>query len=128
MTVSMDMSEVRSLAQHLRRAETRLTPPLEALLTVRANAAASDARATAQSDAADPRPWLGTEEGIVVRRRRKLERSIVSPKDPEGQSVGYRIEEGTSVIPPRPFLAPALTRQRDQFNRDALALLVKATL
>lgn len=127
MSVSLDASEVASLAKHLRRAAPRLAPELEAILDRRAHAAVTEARATALADAVEPRPWLGTPEGIVVRRGR-LVRTIVSPRDPEGQSVGYRIEYGTSVMAPRPFLGPAVRAQRDGLNRDALAALVRVSL
>ena len=127
MTAALDMSEVRSLARHLRRAEARLTPELEVLLSGTAAAVAATGRANAMADAKEPRPWLGTEQGIVVRRER-LARTIVSPRDPRGQSVGYRVEYGTSEVAPRPFLGPAMQQGRESFNQAALALLVKATL
>lgn len=124
MSVEMDMSEVRSLGHHLKTAGTRLEPALDALLGVHAERAATTARAGAPRD----RPWLGTTEGIQVVKRRKLTRTILSPKDQEGQSVGYRVEYGTSVMAPRPFVGPAVAREREPFNREALALLVKTTL
>lgn len=125
--MQMDVSQVGSLAQHLRRAGSRVTPELEVLLSRHSQQIAAEARANALRDAKEPRPWLGTTEGVVVETQR-LARRIVSPRDPRGQSVGYRIEYGTSTITPRPFLGPAMSKGVQRFNRDALALLVKASL
>lgn len=124
MRVDVDVSELRALAQSQRQALVELTPQLERALTTKARAVAARARTAAPKD----RPWLGTTEGVVVRKNSALRRTILSPLDPDGQSVGYRVEYGTSTRPPRPFLGPALVEQRDAFNAEMLAALVKASL
>lgn len=124
MRVELDTSELRSLSTHLRSAGTRLEPALEGLLDIHATRAAAGGRAAAPKN----RPWLSTTAGIVVETRRPLTRTIVSPLDPRGRSVGYRVEFGTSEQPPRPFLGPALDAERADFNRSALQLLVSLSL
>lgn len=124
MRVDVDVDELRQLAKSQRSVMAELTPQLERTLTTKARAVAARARAEAPKD----RPWLGTTDGIVVRKNMALRRTIISPRDPEGQSVGYRVEYGTSEQPPRPFLGPALVEQRDSFNSEMMAALVKASL
>lgn len=124
MRVEVDVDELRDLAKSQRSVMAELTPRLERTLTTRARATVARARERAPKD----RPWLGTTEGIVVRKNMALRRTIISPKDPDGQSVGYRVEFGTSTQAPRPFLGPALVEQRDTFNAEMLDALVKATL
>lgn len=127
-TTSMDMSEVRSLGHHLATAGARIAPQLDALVEVHARRIAAQARVNAPKD----RPWLGTEQGIVVHRRRRMSRTIESPLDDtrpgRPQSVGYRVEYGTSTQPPRPFLGPAVATGRDAYNADALRLLIANSL
>lgn len=118
--ISLDTSEVAKLAADLRRAGPTISPKLSGRLTAHANAAAREMRGGAPKD----RPWLSTEEGIQVETVRALERRIFSPPDPDGQSVGYRVVFGTSVMPPRPewFLEP-YRRHRDAFNQEALKIV-----
>lgn len=122
--IEMDVSEVRSLSRHLANNVKRLEPQLEELLDRHANATAVVARELAPKD----RPWLGTEEGIRVEKREPLTRTIISPRDPEGQSVGYRVEYGTADTAPQPFMGPAIKSGSTGFQRDALELLVRTTL
>lgn len=123
MSVSFDDSELRSLSRHLHRNMATVRPAVNGLLTRHANQIAADARANAPK----ARPWLAT-EGIQVTTKRPMTRTIYVGRDPRGESTGYRVEFGTSTQPARPFLVPAFRKGRDLFNRDALALLVKATL
>lgn len=116
----IDTSEVRRAAIAQRAAGKLVSSKVSGRLTARANRIAAEARAAAPKD----RPWLSTEQGIQVTTPRPMERRIFSGRDPDGQYSGYRVEFGTSKMPPRPFLIPAYRRNRDQFNREALDIAV----
>ena len=132
MSATFDDKDLRDMAKHLKSAPEEVRNDVVKLLDKHAKNAAREARAAAPKD----RPWLSTTKGLQVRRPAALVRRIVSPLDPagqtpldpEGQSVGYRIEYGTSVITPRPFLGPAIRKARDDFLRDALDVLAKRTI
>ena len=124
MSVTFDDRDLREMAKHLKGAPEEVAKDVEQLLTKYARRAVADARRAAPKD----RPWLSTTEGIVVRKPRKLVRRIVSPLDPDGESVGYRLEYGTSTITPRPFVGPAVAWASVGFNADALDVLVKRTI
>lgn len=121
MTAMFDASELKKLSADLRAAGPKISPKISGLLTSTANTVARDARAAAPKD----RPWLSTAEGIRVETRGKFTRTIISGLDPKGESVGYRVEYGTSVQAARPFLGPAMKRHRETFNRAALDIASK---
>lgn len=124
MSVHFDDSELRSLSRHLSTNVKRLTPVVDALLDKHSNDIAANARAAAPKE----RPWLSTAEGVVVFTSDPLTRTIISPRDPRGESVGYRVEFGTADTAPQPFLGPAVKAGRQAFANDALAALVAVTL
>lgn len=124
MDVSFDDDDLRALDRDMRSADRHLTADVEKILDEHANAGAEQAR----SDAPEDRPWLSTPAGIVVSKPADLVRAITSPIDPKGESVGYRVEEGTSVMRPRPFLVPAMVRQAPKFHSDLVDALVRASL
>lgn len=124
MTVEFDDKDLRDMMKHLKRAPAEVRGDVVKLLDKHAENAAHEARSAAPKG----RPWLSTEEGLQVQRPGDLVRRIVSPLDPAGQSVGYRIEYGTSVIAPQPFLGPAIRKAREDFNADALDVLVKRSM
>ena len=124
MSATFDDSELRDFSRHLQKAPKHVHDDVERLLDKHAGNAARAARDNAPRD----RPWLSTPEGLVVQSPDKLVRRIVSPLDGEGQSVGYRVEYGTSMMAPRPFLGPAIRKARQAFNNEALEVLVRRTL
>lgn len=121
MSVQFDSDDLRKWSKDLAAAPKRLTEDVSKLLDKHAGNAARAARAAAPKD----RPWLSTEEGIQVTRPEELVRRVVSGLDSDGQSVGYRVEYGTSVMAARPFLMPAMRRERELFNAAALDAAVK---
>lgn len=124
MNVTFDDKDLRDMKKRLNAAPGAVRSDVVKLLDKHAESAVREARAAAPKG----RPWLSTSEGLQVVRPDDLVRRIVSPLDPAGQSVGYRIEYGTSVIAPRPFLGPAIRKARDDFRRDALDVLAKRTI
>lgn len=124
MNVTFDDRDLRKFAKHLKAAPDLVVGDVVKLLDRHAQNAAQTARDAAPRD----RPWLSTPEGLVVQSPDKLVRRIVSPLDGEGQSVGYRVEYGTSMMAPRPFLGPAVRKARAAFESDALEMLVRRTL
>ncbi len=96
MNFEMDTREVALLAMKLKAAGATLRPQLNKALKREVEQAAVEARAAAPKD----RPWLGTEQGLQVVQKFPLSWSIISPRDPRGQSVGYRVVYGTSKMPP----------------------------
>ena len=124
MQVKADVGELEELAGSLRGAHDRLVPEVDKRLTTRVRAVAALARANAPKD----RPWLSTTQGVVVRKKGPLVRVVVSPRDPDRQSVGYRVEYGTSTQPPRPFMGPALAANRAAFEADMIEALRRASL
>lgn len=124
MRFEMDTSELKSLSRQLHRAGPRLKPALDKALKTEMERALDDARAAAPKD----RPWLSTEQGLQLVQKFPLTYSIISPPDPRGQSVGYRVVYGTSKQAPNDFITPPLVAAGNRFNRKALALLVSTTL
>lgn len=124
MRFEMDTSELKSLSRQLHRAGPRLKPALDKALKAEMNRAVAEARAAAPKD----RPWLSTEEGLQVVQKFPLSYSLISPRDPRGQSVGYRVVYGTSTQAPNDFISGPLSGAANRFNRKALALLVSTTL
>lgn len=120
MNFEMDTREVALLAMKLKAAGATLRPQLNKALKREVEQAAMEARAAAPKD----RPWLGTEQGLQVVQKFPLSWSIISPRDPRGQSVGYRVVYGTSKMPPNDFISGPLGRAGDRFNRKAVALMV----
>ena len=128
MTVEIDTRDLVKFARTLNTIRDQIDPPIERALDRHANKIAATARSTVASQSVNPRPWLGTPAGIVTERYRKMERDIVSPLDPDGQSVGYRQEFGTSVQAARPFLGPALKAQIPAFTSELRDILAKVKL
>lgn len=113
----IDASEVAAFARDL----TAIAPATLAHANVavrrEANRVAREARAAAPKD----RPWLSTAEGIRVRFAMTggtAFAQIESPLDPDKQSVGYRVEYGTSVMAPQPFLTPAFQAAKARLISD----------
>lgn len=121
MSVTFDDKDLRDFAKDLKAAPAALRKDVVQLLDKHADATAREARAAAPKD----RPWLSTEQGLIVTKPGDLTRRIVSPLDPDGQSVGYRVEYGTSVQAPRPFLGPVIRETRQVFNQELLDTAVK---
>ena len=103
MPADVDASEVRRFAGEMRQFAPVAREGISRLTAETVQQIAVGARSAAPTD----RPWLSTTEGIrtdfgvvggVIRG------SVYSPRDPSGQSVGYRQEYGTSTQAPQPFL------------------------
>lgn len=123
MSVDLDMTQVAKFAEDLRELGAEVAPKISGSLTRHANATARAARAAAPKD----RPWLSTKDGVkVLVDQAKFTRLIYSGKDEDGESVGYRVEYGTSVQQPRPFLIPAFQRERKAFFDDAISIVSSA--
>jgi hypothetical protein len=102
--------------------------PLQQTLRIAASIGANTRMIAAQARAAAPkdRPWLSTEDGLrtdVGKVGAELRGAIYSPRDPKGQSVGYRVEYGTSTQPPQPFLMPAFDAGRKRFLADVYRIM-----
>lgn len=114
-----DASEVLALGKKMREAEPKMRRQADEMLREEVEQAAAEARVAAPKD----RPWLGTDEGLQVVQKYPLTWSIISPYDPKGKSVGYRVVYGTSKMAPRDFISGPLQRAGDRFNRRALKML-----
>lgn len=121
MKFDLDMSELRSFSRQLAKAGPELKPRVDKLLRTEVERAAVEARAAAPKD----RPWLSTEEGLRVEQKSPLTWSIVSPPDPRGQSVGYRVVYGTSTQAPNDFITGPLVAAGNRFNRQAMQMLIR---
>lgn len=117
-----DDRELRKFADDLQAAPKKIEKPIDDLAETHAQRIAAAARAAAPKG----RPWLSTPEGLRVVKAGEMDRRIVSPRDPRGESVGYRVEWGTSIMAPRPFLIPAARAGRKAFFDDVNAVLEKA--
>ena len=125
--VDIDVSDLVKFAAKMAAAPARAEPKIERILDESAERAAANSRANAMADAVDPRPWLGTEEGVKIRKGR-LYRDIYSPLDPRGESVGYRRQYGTSVMAAKPFLVHEVAKEQRVVNAKTAAVLVKELL
>lgn len=122
-SLSFNESQIRSLRNEFKKATVEVRPALDVALRNEVNQAAREARAAAPRD----RPWLSTTDGLRVTRsvRYGLSYSIRSGKDPDGQSVGYRVVYGTSKMPPRDFVTQPMINAANRFNKKALLIAVR---